>query len=89
MKPPEILTRANSHDHLGTSMVHHIRRLLMTPLAGFDGELASHGGAIPATVVAASKCLAICIEVSDLEGAYQVVRRPPPDGLIRCPQMTT
>jgi len=53
-----------SHAGLGTSMTHHIRRLFMSPLPAFEGEMAAHGGSLPPAVLAGSKCLAICIEVS-------------------------
>lgn len=45
-------------------MTHHIRRLLMTPLPAFEGEIAGLGGDVPPAVVAAGKCLSVCIEVS-------------------------
>jgi phosphatidylinositol 4-kinase len=47
-------------------MTHHIRRLLMSPLPAFEGEMAAQGTDVPPAVTAASKCLAICIEVSHL-----------------------
>ena len=56
--------RCHSHPGLGTSMTHHVRRLLLTPLPAFEGEMAARGGDVPPAVAAASKCLAICIEVS-------------------------
>ncbi|WVR07656.1 hypothetical protein IAU60_004698 [Kwoniella sp. DSM 27419] len=49
---------------LGTPMTHHIRRLLMSPVTAFEGEMAGSGTGIPRAVLAASQCLAICIEVS-------------------------
>ncbi|KAK8853241.1 hypothetical protein IAR55_003943 [Kwoniella newhampshirensis] len=57
-----ILVKNNAS--LGTHMTHHIRRLLMSPLPAFEGEIAGFGGNVPPAVVAASKCLAICIEMS-------------------------
>jgi len=45
-------------------MTHHIRRLFMSPLPAFEGEMAACGGPVPPAVLAGSKCLAICIEVS-------------------------
>lgn len=45
-------------------MTHHIRRLLMAPLPAFEGEIAGLGGDVPPAVVAAGKCLSVCIEVS-------------------------
>ncbi|KAK4686496.1 phosphatidylinositol 4-kinase A, partial [Tremellales sp. Uapishka_1] len=53
-----------NHPSLGTTMTHHIRRLLMSPLPAFEGEMAATGMEMPPCVVAASKCLAICIEMS-------------------------
>ncbi|ORY33464.1 hypothetical protein BCR39DRAFT_520273 [Naematelia encephala] len=55
---------ARNNPDLGTSLTLHIRRLLMSPLPAFEGEMASHGGDVPPAVVAAAKCLAICIKVS-------------------------
>ena len=52
-----------SHPALGTSMTHHIRRLFMSPLPAFEGEMAAICAEIPPAVAAGSKCLAICIEV--------------------------
>ncbi|WRT70200.1 uncharacterized protein IL334_007194 [Kwoniella shivajii] len=49
---------------IGTAMTHHIRRLLMSPIPAFEGEMAGSGGRVPPAVMAASKCLAICIEMS-------------------------
>ncbi|OWZ76646.1 phosphatidylinositol 4-kinase [Cryptococcus neoformans Bt85] len=57
-----ILVRNNPS--LGTPMTHHIRRLLMTPLPAFEGEIAGVGGDVPPAVVAAGKCLSVCIEMS-------------------------
>ncbi|ODN73286.1 hypothetical protein L202_07835 [Cryptococcus amylolentus CBS 6039] len=48
---------------LGMAMTHHIRRLLMTPLPAFEGEMAGFGK-VPPAVIAAGKCLATCIEMS-------------------------
>ena len=45
-------------------MTLHIRRLRMSPLPAFEGEMAAAGGNVPPAVLAGSKCLAICIEVS-------------------------
>lgn len=56
-----------SHPALGSAMTLHIRRLLMSPLPAFEGEMAAAGGSVPPAVLAGSKCLAICIEVSDYE----------------------
>ena len=44
-------------------MTHHIRRLFMSPLPAFEGEMAALCTEVPPAVMAASKCLAICIEV--------------------------
>ncbi|OCF44647.1 phosphatidylinositol 4-kinase [Kwoniella heveanensis CBS 569] len=49
---------------LGTSMAHHIRRLLMSPIPAFEGEMAGSGAETPRAVVAAAQCLAICIKMS-------------------------
>ncbi|KJE03847.1 phosphatidylinositol 4-kinase [Cryptococcus gattii NT-10] len=57
-----ILVRNNPS--LGTPMTHHIRRLLMAPLPAFEGEIAGLGGDVPPAVVAAGKCLSVCIEMS-------------------------
>jgi hypothetical protein len=38
----------------------------MSPLPAFEGEMAAQGTDVPPAVTAASKCLAICIEVSHL-----------------------
>lgn len=45
-------------------MTLHIRRLFMSPLPAFEGEMAACGGGVPPAVIAGSKCLAICIEES-------------------------
>lgn len=55
-----------SHAGLGSAMTLHIRRLLMSPLPAFEGEMAACGGSVPPAVIAGSKCLAICIEVRRL-----------------------
>ena len=55
-----------SHPSLGSSMTHHIRRLFMSPLPAFEGEMAALCVDVPPAVVAASKCLAICIEVGKM-----------------------
>nr|XP_018260847.1 phosphatidylinositol 4-kinase [Kwoniella dejecticola CBS 10117]OBR83005.1 phosphatidylinositol 4-kinase [Kwoniella dejecticola CBS 10117] len=49
---------------LGTAMTHHIRRLLLSPIPAFEGEMGGSGSSVPPAVMAASKCLAICIEMS-------------------------
>ncbi|KAK6909388.1 hypothetical protein I203_103405 [Kwoniella mangroviensis CBS 8507] len=49
---------------LGTAMTHHIRRLLLSPIPAFEGEMGGSASSVPPAVVAASKCLAICIEMS-------------------------
>lgn len=59
-----ILTLYCSNPSLGTPMTHHIRRLLMTPLPAFEGEITGLGGDVPPAVVAAGKCLSVCIEAS-------------------------
>ncbi|WVQ84613.1 hypothetical protein IAT38_006768 [Cryptococcus sp. DSM 104549] len=57
-----ILVRNNPA--LGTPTTHHIRRLLMNPVPAFESEMAGFGAGVPPAVVAASKCLAVCIEMS-------------------------
>ncbi|WVO18533.1 hypothetical protein L204_106252 [Cryptococcus depauperatus] len=57
-----ILVKNNSS--LGTPMVHHIRRLLMTSVPAFESEMAGSGESVPSVIVAAGQCLAICIEMS-------------------------
>jgi len=44
-------------------MTHHIRRLFLSPLPAFEGEMAALCTEMSQAVVAASRCLAICIEV--------------------------
>ncbi|RXK35906.1 phosphatidylinositol 4-kinase [Tremella mesenterica] len=47
---------------LGAGMAHHIRRLLTSPLPAFEGEMAAFKTEVPPAVMAASQCLAICIQ---------------------------
>lgn len=49
---------------LGPGMSNHIRRLLMSPLPAFEGEMAYSNHDVPPAVAAASKCLAICMQAS-------------------------
>lgn len=60
-------------------MTHHIRRLFLSPLPAFEGEMAALCTEVPPAVVAASKCLAICIEVSirllDLPSIFLTILR--------------
>jgi phosphatidylinositol 4-kinase len=58
-------------------MAIHVRRMLMTPLPAFESDMLSCGFEISPAVWAASRCLAICIEVSQahvhlLGAEYQV-----------------
>lgn len=53
-----------NHPALGTSLTHHLRRLLMSPMPALESEVSSAGMELSPTISAASMCLAMCIEMS-------------------------
>lgn len=54
---------------LGTGLVHHLRRLLMSPLPALESEFSGSGMELSPTIRAASTCLAMCIEMSSNDDA--------------------
>lgn len=58
-----------NHPELGTSLTHHLRRLLMTPLPALEGEFSAPGNEMSPTLCAGSTCLAMCIEMSSNDDA--------------------
>lgn len=58
-----------NYPELGSSLTHHLRRLLMTPLPALEGEFSAPGTELSPTLAAGSTCLAMCIEMSSNDDA--------------------
>lgn len=58
-----------NYPELGTALVHHLRRLLMSPLPALESEFSGSGMELSPTIRAASTCLAMCIEMSSNDDA--------------------
>ncbi|BEJ13679.1 hypothetical protein CspHIS471_0308530 [Cutaneotrichosporon sp. HIS471] len=54
---------------LGSGLVHHLRRLLMSPLPALESEFNGSGMELSPTICAASTALATCIEMSPNDDA--------------------